>query len=158
MRQAISQVIKKISEAKTFNERVELMRRHDDVPLRVILKLMYDKYITWNLSQGTVVTSTKWLLPDGRPPYKPNEFMNQQGAFYKELRKLYLFLEGGNPNLAKLQRESLYISFLESLERDDAELLLDIKDKKYPKNITLNLVNTAFPGLIQTEEEVKKES
>jgi hypothetical protein len=66
---------------------------------------------------------------------------------------MYLFLEGGNDNLTPLRREQLFISFIESIDKEDAKLMLAAKDKKIPyKGINVKLVNTAFPGLISQEK------
>jgi hypothetical protein len=60
-----------------------------------------------------------------------------------------LFIEGGNPNLTPLKRESLFIGLIESIDPEDAKVLLAAKDKKLPvKGITSTIVNEAFPGLI----------
>ena len=68
---------------------------------------------------------------------------------YSVVRKLYLFIEGGNPNLTKMKREQLFINLLESIDKDDAELLVSIKDKKMPyKLITRKFVEKVYPGLI----------
>jgi hypothetical protein len=45
----------------------------------------------------------------------------------------------------------LFISLLESLYPKDAELLIAVKDKKV-EGLTLDTVNTAFPGLIPNEQ------
>jgi hypothetical protein len=59
-------------------------------------------------------------------------------------------MEGGNPNLNAIKREQIFIQMLESINADDAELLVAMKDKKSPyKNITKDIVVEAFPGLIQ---------
>lgn len=144
MRLSISEILKKVSESKKFEERIDLLRQYDNTTLRGILQLCYDKNI-------------KWHLPEGTPPYKENIYLGQQGNLYKEMRKMYLFLEGGNTNLTKVKRESLFIQLLETLSPDDAKLLCSVKDKKMPyKNITVHLVNTAFPGLIPEEQKEEK--
>lgn len=98
---------------------------------------------------GVFDPSIKWLLPEGVPPYKPNDLVDQQHRFYTEARKLYLFIEGGNPNLKQLRRETLFIELLECLDPADAKLLISVKDKTltYP-GVTKDIVNLAFPGLI----------
>jgi hypothetical protein len=69
---------------------------------------------------------------------------------FAEIRRLYLFLKGGNPNLTKLRRETLFIELLESVHPSDAKILIAIKDKKLPyKGLTAKLVKEAFPGLIE---------
>jgi hypothetical protein len=58
-------------------------------------------------------------------------------------------MEGGNPNLKPIKREQIFIQMLEAVSADDAQLLIAMKDKKSPyKNITKDIVNEAFPGLL----------
>ena len=57
------------------------------------------------------------------------------------MRKLYLFVEGGNPNLKQVRREYLFVELLESIDPSEAELLLQVKDKKIKcRGLTYNLV------------------
>jgi hypothetical protein len=42
----------------------------------------------------------------------------------------------------------LFIQFLETIDKDDAKLMIAVKDKKIPfKGITSNMVKKAFPDL-----------
>jgi hypothetical protein len=59
------------------------------------------------------------------------------------------FVEGFHPNLAKNKREMMFVEFLEKLAPKDAELLINAKDKKPVKGITIQHIKEAFPGLIQ---------
>ena len=96
----------------------------------------------------------KFLLPEGKPPFKPNQF-DEPRALHLEVPKFYLFAEGGNPNLKQIRREQLFIQMLENVNEDDAELLIAMKDKKSPfKGITKDVVVAAFPGLISDEQLV----
>jgi hypothetical protein len=62
---------------------------------------------------------------------------------------MYLFIEGGNPGLAQAKREYLFIQLLEAVHPDDAKVVLNMKDKKpLTKNLTKDIINTAFPGII----------
>ena len=133
----ISEILKLVSEQKTTQEKVNVLQKWNTPVLQMILKYALDP-------------SIKWALPKGDPPYKPSEFDDTQSMLYQEARRLYLFLEGGNPNLTNLKKEQLFIGLLESLDKDDAKLLLAVKEKKIPyKGINSKLVNTAFPGLLQ---------
>lgn len=95
----------------------------------------------------------KWLLPDGDPPYKPNEdVVNSIPNFWSEVRRLYLFIEGGSPNLTDAKRQMAFIQSLEYVYPADAELLLAVKDRKWPyDNITAELCNKIWAGLIPIE-------
>ena len=134
MRLGIAEVLKMVSEQKTKEEKINVFRKNDSSALRTVLKYALDPTI-------------KWALPPGAPPYKPTSYLDQQSMLYQEAKRLYLFVEGGNPNLTPLKRESLFIGLLESIDPEDAKVLLAAKDKKL-KGITTAIVNEAFPGLI----------
>ena len=66
-----------------------------------------------------------------------------------QLNFQYLFVEGGNPNLKPARREYLFIELLESVHDQEAQLLLQIKDKKIKcRGLTYKLVKETFPELI----------
>jgi hypothetical protein len=138
MRRGVAEILTAISNLKTKNERISALKTWDDnAVLKNILFVAFDPRV-------------KWLLPEGTPPYKKNALHDQEGVLYSEARKLYLFLEGGNPNLKQIRREQLFIEFLEMIAPADAEMILYAKDKKLPwKQITPEIVMEAFPGLIE---------
>jgi hypothetical protein len=136
MRLGIAEVLNKVSEQKTKEKKIEVFRKNDSSALRTVLKYALDPAV-------------KWALPPGTPPYKPAPYLDQQSMLYSEARRLYLFIEGGNPGLTPFKRESLFIGLIESIDPEDAKLLLAAKDKKLPvKGVTVAIVNEAFPGLI----------
>lgn len=118
-------------------EKVKCLQANDNSAMRTILKYALDPNI-------------KWQLPPGDPPYKPQEENDDLAIIlYQEARKLYLFIEGGNPNLRPMKRESLFIDLLQRVDPNDAKMILAFKDKKMPfKGITPEIVNQAYPGLI----------
>lgn len=141
----ISEILTTVNKASKKN-RVDVLRQHEgNQTLKLILHLAFNPGI-------------KWAVPGGSPPYTENPHVDQHGALYKEMRKLYLFLEGGHDRLTNIKREQHYLAFLESLDKHDAKLMLAVKDHSlqtlYP-NITIDLVNEAFPGLVVLEEGVK---
>jgi hypothetical protein len=136
MKLSISEILNKTSNLSDINQRVHYLRENDSQALRVILTGVFSPYV-------------KWLLPEGEPPYKPCDLVDQHHRLYTEARKMYLFVEGGNPNLNQLRREALFIELLESLDPADAKLVIAMKDHQMPyANITLELVTLTFPGLI----------
>ena len=133
----IAKILKNASEIKDFQERKEYLLKNDSNALRAILKCAYDKKL-------------KFLLPEGKVPYKPSEFDRLEGRIHQEVKKFYLYLEGG-ANIVQLKREQLFIDMMESIDPEDAELLVHIKDKKMPyKGITKTLVERTYPGLIES--------
>lgn len=47
-----------------------------------------------------------------------------------------------------MKREQLFIQLLETVNKDDALLLLDMKDGKHVKGLTAKTINEAFTNLI----------
>ena len=141
MRVGIAELLEKVSNLETKEQKIELLRKNDSTAIRTVLRYALDPAI-------------KWALPPGNPPYKPCDYLDQENMLYSEARRLYLFIEGGNSNLNKLKREALFIGLLESIAPADAKLICDAKDKKLPfKGINVKLINEAYPGLI--DEQVK---
>ena len=144
MRLGIFQILEKAAEPKATADKIAVLHQHSSPALHTILKYTYDPNIVWD-------------LPEGQPPYKPCPFPAQEMRLYSEIRRLYLFIKGGNPNLTKLRREALFIELLESIHPSDAALLVHVKDKKLPyKGLTAKVIKEAFPGLIEeltTNEE-----
>ena len=139
---AVSKILKEASEIKAKKERVAFLRSHHPNELmKLLLKYTYDPNI-------------KFALPPGTPPFKESEVIDADGRLYTEMRRLYLFLEGGNPDLSALRRETLFIQLLESIDPDDAKLMIGVKDKKLPyKGITEAVVREAFPNLLPEKKK-----
>ncbi len=137
MKLSLSEILNNASEFDKKQDKMNYLLSNDSPALRAILKYAYDEKV-------------KFLLPEGDPPYKPNELPDQEGILYSELRRLYLFIEGGNPNLKPVRREYLFVQLLETVNKDDAKLLLAVKDKKIPyKGITKKFVEELYPGLLE---------
>lgn len=132
----MAEFLEKIGKYKRTQDKIDALKANDTFALRVILQATYDP-------------SVKFLLPEGAPPYKPTELVDQEHIFHKEARMVQYFVEGFHPNLAKNKREMMFVEFLERLAPKDAELLINAKDKKPVKGITIQHVKEAFPGLIQ---------
>jgi hypothetical protein len=135
MKKSIYNILKECAEPKAKKDKVALLQQTCPPVVQNILKYAYDPNI-------------KFALPEGAPPYKPCEYLDQEGRLYTEARKIYLFIEGGNPHLTKIKREMLFIQFIEGIDKDDAVLMCHVKDKKLPfKSLTPAIVKEAFPGL-----------
>jgi hypothetical protein len=138
VRKSVYEILVEVSEVVSFHERVKVLRSYNNIePLKAVLKYAFDPKI-------------KFLLPEGAPPYKENDFPDQQGNLYYNYKKLYLFVEGGNPNITDLKREDLFIGILETVDKDDAKVLVGMKDKTiHIKNITEKLAERAFPEIFK---------
>lgn len=136
MYKSIYDFLSDISELKTPKEKVEALVNHrHSQAFKTLFTYAFD-------------TNIKWLLPEGAAPFKPTDVLDVEGRLLHELRRLYLFVEGGNPNLTKMRRETLFIQLLESIHPKDAILLNSIKDRKLPfKGLTKKIVQQAFPDI-----------
>lgn len=135
---SLSSILEAASQPEDVADRVNILRENDSPSLRSLLLYLYGP--------------TKFLLPEGTPPYTP--FTQEQVPYrlYNEMRRMYLFIEGGHPTLKQNKREQLFIELLESIDPKDAELLCQIKDKKTPwKKLARNVVIKAFPDLLPNE-------
>lgn len=132
----IAEFLEHVSKQKKKEDRVRLLKENDSFPIRTIL-------------QGAFNPNIKWLLPEGDPPYKPNDLVDQENVLIRDIRKLVYFVEGGHPNLKQLKRESMFVELLEVVTPADAKLLCAIKDKKLPwKGITPEIVKEAYPEIL----------
>ena len=132
----LSEVLKKVHNAKTKDKKVEILKTYDSEPLRMVIKSSFDPNI-------------KWQIPAGEVPFKRNE--SEEGTEHtilmKEARKLYNFLDGGNAELPRFRKEQMFIQMLEGLHQSEAELLCAAKDKKLHqvyKGLSDNVVKEAF--------------
>jgi len=142
MQFSIAEILNNVQQQPTTEQKVAALRQSDSPTLRSILGHAFDPRI-------------KFILPPGTPPYTPCPYLDQQAMLFREVRKLYLFVEAGGvvqaPNLTRLKRETMFIQMLESLDPKDAELVVAIKDRKVTQ-VTAAIVREAFPGLLPDEE------
>jgi len=141
MRLGVSEIFEKISKEKDALKRQDMLaKHHTNQCLTTMLKLAFDPNLNFN-------------LPEGDPPYKPCQFLDQQTMLYSSMRTLYLFVGEGNPKVPKAKKEVMFINMLESLDPADAKLVLAVKAKQIPyEGITAELVRNTFPGLLPAEE------
>lgn len=138
MKLLISEVLQKVSNAKTKAQKIKLLQEHNTPGLRSLLIVNYDE---------SVVS----LLPPGEVPYTPNDAPagTEHTKLEHEYRKLYLFFKGGSSSLKQSKREDLFIQMLEGLEKTEAAALVLAKDKNLQKKykITKACVEEAFPTI-----------
>ena len=132
----LSEVLKKVHNAKTKAKKVELLKKYDCDALRVIIKSSFDPNI-------------EWVIPQGEVPFEANdaEEGTEHTVLRREYKKLYRFVKGGDDNLVGFKRENMFIQMLEGLHKSEAELVISAKDKKLHqafKGLSENVVKEAF--------------
>ena len=131
-----SEILTRLGKIKSKKDKVNFLKQHNTDALRQIIKASFDPKI-------------KWALPFGEVPFIPNDAPEgtEHNVLSYEARKLYHYIEGGNPTLSQNKREMMFVQLLEGLHPDEAEIVVAAKDKvlhqKY-KGLSANVVKEAF--------------
>ena len=137
----IHEILQKVSNAKTHVDRVAILKAHNCLALRDILK-------------GAIDENVIWILPPGAPEYETGE--SDQGydpsSLHLQTKKLAYFVKGGpNKGVKRVRLEQMFLEILESVPKVDAEVLIYAKDKKLHRKyhgMTRAIVEAAFPKLL----------
>jgi len=150
---SLHEIFEEIGTKTKVSDKVSILQDHESDGVKAILRGAFD-------------TRIDWLVPNSPPPYTPNESPSYDLADSKleiaamEIGKFANF--NGNPtnqsrNLTQVQRENHFIQLLESLHQSEAEILKNVIKRKLPYNgLTPNLVNQAFPNLLQEADAQPK--
>lgn len=132
----VSEVIEKVQKATSKADKVKILKENDTAALCDYLRGTFDSTVQWN-------------LPGGKPPYEAGEPHSAPSNFLKKNVELRYFVKGGQGDrLPPFKREAIFINLLESIDPNDALLLVSMINKEKPKGITRAIVEEAFPGLL----------
>ena len=130
------EILTKVNNAKDKPAKIAVLKKHDSVPLRQVLKGAFDPNIIWD-------------LPEGTPPFNRNDAPagTEHPSLHTEARRLWHFVKGADDNLKQAKKEMMFIQLLEGLQEDDADLMIAVKEKslnKRYKGLTDAVVKEAF--------------
>ena len=131
-----SEILTRLGKIKSKKDKVTFLKQHNTDALRMIIKASFDPKV-------------KWALPYGEVPFIPNDAPEgtEHNVLSYEARKLYHYIEGGNPQLTQNKREMMFVQLLEGLHPNEAEVIVAAKDKvlhqKF-KGLSVNVVKEAF--------------
>ena len=161
------EVLDLVSKQRTKAKKIEVLKKYEELPLKLIL--------IWNFDESVVS-----ILPPGEVPYTGYDdqnvykggvsakisqevrSMHSQGNFSlgvsdgqghttirRESKHFYRFIKGGDDGLNNLRRESMFINILEGLHPLEAEIVIACKDKKLGEiyKITKEVVAEAYPDI-----------
>ena len=149
MKKSLSSIIKAASLKPTIEEKVQSLRENACQELYDLLVATFDPRFTW-------------LLPPGKSPYKEvSGLLDQEGRLYVEIKHMGKFVAVNGqpvmPKLTRIKREMLFLNMLESIDPDDAKMMVLVKDKKSPfKGMTARIAQMAFPQLYIGEPQEEK--
>ena len=131
-----SEILDKVHKAKTKDKKVDILRQYKSDGLKMFMKAAYDPKI-------------EWVFPDGEVPYTPNDAPagTEHTLLLQESKKLWHFIKGADGRTQKVQKEKMFFQMLEGLHKDEAQLLVNVKDKKLHqiyKGLSANVIREAF--------------
>lgn len=147
----ISEVLQRVSNAKTKAAKVEILQEYKSAALTKVLLCNFAK-------------SINFVFPTGATPYTPS--VKPAGVEHQVLFTEHRMIDnmitktvngvtlygcsgGANPRIQQLKKEQIWIQLLETLHADEAAVLDAVKDKELHKRykITRQNVIDAFPEL-----------
>ena len=93
----------------------------------------------------------EFLLPDGKPPYRPAPPQSAPSTWHKKHMDLKYFVKVGvSDGMSQIKREMKFIEVLESVHPEDALIIIEMIKKKTPsKKLTEEVVKEALPKLFE---------
>jgi hypothetical protein len=136
--ESLPELFSRVSKVETNDEKIALLRGYKNTKaLHTIL-------------QGAFHPDIVWELPEGSPPYKKDggEYGVSPSILDREVRKLVYFTSRtGKLIQNKMKREEIFVGMLESVHPSEAELFIQMKDKRID-GLTARLIWEFMPGLI----------
>jgi hypothetical protein len=133
-----SEILDDFTKAETKKDRIEVLQKNDHHTFRSFLILAFNKNIEFDVE-----------IPNYRPAPEP------AGLNYTyldmEMNKIYRFIKDHpkrSQNLTNDKKKSLLVVILESLHKDEANLMVKMFKKKLDiKFLTPALIKEAYPGI-----------
>jgi len=136
----VSEVFELVSKTDARKDKIEILRKHNTLELRDILKGAFDDTV-------------QFILPKGVPPIEEDQKkLYDKVRLVTETKKFRYFVKGGpGEQVNPLRREKMFIDICYRIDSKEVELVCHMKDKTLDgvyKGLTKKLVQEAFPGLI----------
>lgn len=130
-----SEILEEFQNATTKADRLAVLRKYNDARFREFLQLALNPEVKFDVE-----------VPNYRPAQEPAGL--NFSYLHIEMPKMYRFL-AGHPKrpqgLTPEKQKQLLLVVLESLHKDEAQLLVDAITKKFKvKNLTQNLISEAY--------------
>lgn len=134
MIKALSAIIEEAEKETTDAKQAKVLKDNKSSALKMIVGCLHDPLV-------------RWLLPPGEPPYRPlPKSADVESSLYNQIKKLNYFISSEDGRkLSEMKREQIFIGLLESVDPDDARMLLRLKEGNI--NISKKAVKQAFPSI-----------
>lgn len=135
MIRSLASIVAEIEKQTTDDAQADVMKKNSSGALKTIIGYALDPGVTWK-------------IPSGAPPYRPlHAAADQEGKLYSEVQRMFIYFVDSpeHRTIAQTKREQLFIQVLESIDAEDAKLVLRVKDKAL--KISRKAVKMAFPNI-----------
>jgi hypothetical protein len=142
---SLAEIVNTARKAETVEEKVAILKKHNSKQLKDVLILMCDKRWTFD-------------LPDTPPPYEESVIHESHGMLYRETRKFPYFVKEmpQGQNLERMRKEALFIQLLETVDAEDAKLVLRMIAKEPYPDLAPEVINQALGNIIVDPIPVKR--
>ena len=143
----VYEILEELGTIKADSNKVEWLQTNfgDHQPLRYALKMNYC---------GTIQS----ILPEGEPPFTKEETDGPTPASLWAYLKIFPMIvrSAQSAKMTMIRIEQLFVEMLEAIPPKEAEMICLAKDRKLEErfDISLDMVNKAFPGLITQSAEM----
>ena len=132
----IFEILEDISKAKKKADKIQILKQNDTWALKDVIR-------------GSMDMTIKWVIPDGDPPYTPSEAHNHPTDLRRQNSKFKYFVEGMEKSTPQFKKERMFLLMLEGIHPKDAQVVVNMINKKTPKGLTRAIVEETFPGLLK---------
>lgn len=130
----IHQVLELAARKRHKEQKIEVLQTNESWALKDVLRGTYDDVVRWN-------------LPVGAPPFTAAPEHSHPSSLLRENKNFGYFAVGG-PDMPSYKRERVFLGILEGVHPKDAEIVVNMVNKKAIDGISKPIVEEAFPGLI----------
>lgn len=136
MKLYVYEILDQIAKTKKKADKIAILKQHND------------NWALKDIIRGSIDTTVQWAIPDGDPPYTPSEAHNHPTDLRRQNTRFKFFVKGA-VDMVQFKRERIYLEMIEGIHPRDAQLVIDMINKKTPKGLTRPIVEEAYPGLLQ---------
>jgi len=161
------EILDLVSRQRTKAKKIEALRKHECLTLKSIFIWNFDETVLSQLPQGDVPygeqdeqlkyggSLSDSITEKSRNMYQNGNFSlgntdaNAHTTLRAQTKNFYHFVQGGNPGLSSLRRESMFINLLQSVHPLEAEIMVLVKDGNLEDSykITKEIVSEAFSDI-----------
>ena len=155
------------SRQRSKAKKVEVLRKYECLTLKSLFIWNFDETVISQLPDGEVPwgeqeemikyegSLSESLAEKSREMYANGNFslgttdQSAHTTLRAQTKNFYHFVQGGNPGLTSLRRESMFINLLQSVHPLEAEIMVLVKDGLLENSykITKDIVSEAYPDI-----------